>query len=122
MRAVLAVVTGYVTFALSAALLFQLTQHDPHANQTVFFGVASVIWGILFATLGGLLAARLAQNLLSSVIVGCLIATGAIVSLAFEAGHGAIWSQLSALLLMAPSAWLGGLLQQRRSRTTSKPD
>jgi hypothetical protein len=44
--------------------------------------------------------------------VATLLAIGAGVSLAATVGHGAIWSQLAALVLMAPAAALGG--QARR--------
>jgi hypothetical protein len=116
MRVALAVVTGYLIFAISATLLFQLTGQDPHATPGPVFGVASVVWGILFATLGGYMAARIAQrgSLIPCILVGCLIATGALVSLYFENRQGAIWSQLSALLLMAPAACAGGLINRRR--------
>ena len=36
-----------------------------------------------------------------------------LVSLLARPGDGAVWSQLAALLLMAPAAWLGGVLARR---------
>jgi hypothetical protein len=116
MRVLLAVVTGYLIFAISAVLLFQVTQHDPHASPTVAFAVASVVWGMLFALCGGFTAARIAQrsSLMPSVMVACLIATGALISLLSDGDKGSIWSQLSALLLMAPAAVAGGWIKLRK--------
>jgi hypothetical protein len=89
MRLVLAVVTGYLVFAVSGAALFQLTQQDRHAEPGLKFAILSVVWGVLFAGFGGFVAARGAK---------C----------------NAIWEHLAAMLLMAPSACAGGLIKPRR--------
>ena len=114
LRFAMAVITGYLVFAVSAALFFQLTGQDPHATPTLLFGIVSVIYGILVAAMGGLVAARIVPRSASRVSagVGVLIAAGAIVSLAMEGPHERMWSQLSALLLMAPAAFMGGVLRR----------
>jgi peptidoglycan/LPS O-acetylase OafA/YrhL len=116
MRVIMAVVSGYLTFAISAALLFQFTGQDPHATPGLAFGIGSVVWGMLFAALGGYMAARLVQpgSMAPSAWVGCLIAIGALASMYGQTRQGSLWSQLSALLLMAPSALVGGLINRRR--------
>jgi hypothetical protein len=45
--------------------------------------------------------------------VAAVIAVGALVSM-FADTAGARWTQLAALVVMAPSAWLGGILAARR--------
>ena len=112
MRVVLAVITGYLIFAISSALLFQFSGHDPRVMPGLAFGVFSVAWGMAFAGLGGYLAPRIAKRAtwMPGVLVGCVIAVGAIVSLCFEAGKGSIWSQVAAIVLMAPAAGFGGRL------------
>jgi putative membrane protein (TIGR04086 family) len=119
MRLILAVVTGYVIFAVAAALLFQFSGQDPHATPGMVFGVVSVIWGMAFAALGGYVAARASQRagLLASVLVGCLIASGALVSLVSQHGEGAWWSQISAIVLMAPATSIGGMISRRKQRS-----
>jgi drug/metabolite transporter (DMT)-like permease len=114
-RLLLAVITGYLAFAISAALFFQFTGHDPYATPSLLFGIASVIYGMVCAAMAGFMAVRLAQraNLVAAVLVGVMIAAVAVVSIILERRHGQIWSQLSALLLMAPSAYAGGLLYRR---------
>src|SRR4051794_27881064 len=118
MRFIAAVITGYLIFAMSAALLFQFAGQDPYATPSLAFGVGSVLWGIGFATLAGYTAAVTAEqkNLVPGIVVGCLIATGALASLVSEKQQGSTWSQLSALLLMAPAACAGGLIYERMQK------
>jgi fructose-specific phosphotransferase system IIC component len=108
--------TGYLIFAVSAALLFQFTQQDPHASPSAAFAVGSVLWGMLFAASGGFTAAKIARrpSLLPGFLVGGLIATGAIASLLLQGGQGSIWSQLAAVLLMAPAAVAGNWIRRRK--------
>jgi len=116
MRLIFAVVTGYVVFAVSAALLFQMTGQDPHATPEPMFALMSIVWGVAFAALAGYVASRASQRegLRPSLLVGCLIATGALVSLLLEGKDASPWSQLSALLAMAPSTLLGGIVYRKR--------
>jgi hypothetical protein len=115
LRSLAAVVAGYLIFALSAAALFQVAGRDPHAPQPLWFVATAVAYGMLFAGLGGFVAARLApiRPLLHSGGVAFVLALGAAGSLAASPGADATWSQWTALALMAPSAWLGGRLAAR---------
>ena len=78
----------------------------------------SVLPGAFFAFLAGYWAGKCAQrrSLVASIWVAGLIAAGATISLINEA-H---WSQVAALLLMAPAALVGGhlRLQQLRRRNS----
>ena len=78
--------------------------------------LTSVAVGMLFAVLGGYLAARLAKRrpLAHGVAVALVLAVGAAISLLSTLGNGAIWSQVSALVFMAPSAVLGGWLRSKQ--------
>jgi len=118
LRGLLGLVTGYVVFAASAALLFVISRHDPHAPASTGFLVFSVTCGIVFALLGGYLAASIAGRggMLYSVAVGIAIAAGAIVSLMASPGNRAIWSQVSALVLMSPAAVVGGYMRTRQTQ------
>ena len=106
-RSVAAVISGYAIFAASAVLLFQVAGRDPHAPQTLAFECLAVVYGIIFAGLGGLLAAGIAprRGTLHAAFVTVTIALGAAASLLAKPGAGATWSQWTALVLMAPSAW-----------------
>lgn len=114
LRSIGAVAAGYLVFGVSAALLFQLSGQAPHAEAPLAFKIASIVWGAVFALVAGWLTARVAgrRPVTHAAIVGALIALGAIVSLA-ASGADAKWSQLSALAVMAPCAWAGGLISRR---------
>jgi uncharacterized membrane protein YfcA len=49
-----------------------------------------------------------------AIAMALILALGATSSLVMSPGSRATWSQWSALLLMAPSAWLGGRLGAAR--------
>ena len=111
LRSVFAVTLGYFVFAASAVLLFKIAGKDPHAPQHFGLKLFTVIYGIVFAGMGGLLAARIApaKGTLHAAFLMLLIAIGATVSL-IASGVGSTWSQWAALLLMAPSAWGAAVL------------
>jgi len=118
LRTVAAVIGGYLMFVFSAVALFQLSGRNPHAPQPLWFVIASTIYGMVFAALGGLVAARVApaRSLLHVGTVAAVLALGASVSLVTSPSADATWSQWTALLLMAPSAYLGGRLATRSER------
>jgi uncharacterized membrane protein YfcA len=78
--------------------------------------VASAPYGMLFAALGGFFAARVAPGrpVGHAIAMALILTLGATASLVMSAGSRATWSQWSALLPMAPSAWLGGRLGASR--------
>jgi|tagenome__1003787_1003787.scaffolds.fasta_scaffold19788802_1 hypothetical protein len=108
LRSIAAVILGYAVFAVSAVLLFNIAKRDPHAPQSLGFMLFAVIYGMVFAALGGLLAARIAprKGTVHAAFVAMVIALGATVSLIAAPGAGSRWSQWTALTLMAPSAWV----------------
>ncbi len=119
MRTLGAVVAGYVIFAASAVLFFQLAGEDPHASGTAVFMTFSVVYGILFASLAGYVAAVIARraDLVAAVLVAVVIALGAVGSLVMTMrSGGAIWTQVTAALILAPSALGGGWLRLRQLR------
>ena len=117
LRSVVAVLIGYLVFAVSAFALFRLAGQAPHAAASVPFMLVSIASGIVFALIGGYLAGWIAgrRPRAHAMAMAALLAVGAGVSLALTFGHGAIWSQVAALTLMAPGAALGGWLRARRA-------
>ena len=109
LRSIGAVAVGYLVFGSSAALLFQMSGQPPHEQAPVAFKIGSIVWGAVFALVAGWLTARIAvrRPATHAAVLAGVIALGALISLA--AAPGAKWSQLSALAVMAPCAWLGGL-------------
>jgi hypothetical protein len=119
-RSIAVVILGYLIFGGTAALLFHLSGQEPHAPASTGFKVFTIIYGIVFAAVGGWVASRFAvQRPLGHAIgVTALIALGAIISLLFS-GTQYTWSMWAALLLMAPSALLGGWFRVRSSQKIS---
>jgi peptidoglycan/LPS O-acetylase OafA/YrhL len=114
LRSVGAVAAGYLIFGASGFLLFQLSGQDPHQQAPLTFKIATIIWGCVFALVAGWLTARIAPRkpAMHAAVLAGLIALGAVVSLAARPSD-AKWSQLSALVVMAPCAWLGGVLSSK---------
>ncbi len=115
LRTITGVIIGYLIFAGTAALLFQLTHQKPHAPATMGFMATSIAYGVAFALLAGYIATAVARRKRAATAVGVIIALGAIISLIAEPA-AAKWSPVAALVLMAPAAMLGGAL--RRSPKT----
>jgi hypothetical protein len=114
LRSIGAVVGGYFIFAASAALLFQLSGQAPHADAPLAFKIASTVWGAVFALVAGWLAAHISVR--RPAAHGAAVARGLAPGArgyVFSSFSDAIWSQLAALIVMAPCAWLGGLLAAR---------
>jgi len=114
LRSVGAVAAGYLIFGASGFLLFQLSGQDPHQQAPLTFKIATIIWGCVFALVAGWLTARIAPRkpATHAAVLAGLIALGAVVSLAARPSD-AKWSQLAALVVMAPCAWLGGVLSAK---------
>ena len=111
LRSAGAVAAGYLIFGGSGLLLFQLSGRDPHLPAPLTFKIATIIWGCVFALVAGWLTARIAPKrpATHAAVLAVLIGAGACASL-IASPPGATWSQISALVLMAPCAWLGGRL------------
>ena len=112
LRGIGAVIVGYLCFAVPAVALFAMTGRDAHAQAPLGFMIGSTLYGMFFAGLGGYVAARLAGRhpFRHAVALTLLIAVGALVSVVTSPPTDAVWSQVAAVCLMAPSATLGGLL------------
>ena len=110
MRTVIGIIVGYLIFALSAVLLFQLTHQAPLASAPATFIVLTTLYGMLFAALGGYAAQRIAPSGSGTAAAGVtfLIGIGALISLVTTWRVAAHWSQWTALFFMAPMAVVGG--------------
>jgi hypothetical protein len=116
-RHVVAVIAGYLVFALLSIALFALSHRDPHVAQDWVFKAFSIVYGILAAVLAGYLAGAIGgggRPMVHARTLALAIAAVAIVSLLGRPGGGAVWTQLAAILLFAPCALLGGWLRSLR--------
>ncbi len=115
-RLILGVIVGYFVFAISAVLLFRLSHQETYAAATPVFMVGGIIYGVFFGMLAGYVAAALARQPSAAVAVAIIIVLGAVVSFTMRPAGAASWSQLAAVLFMAPAALVGGTLRARRAR------
>jgi hypothetical protein len=124
MRRALAVIAGYLVFAVPSGALFQVSGRNPHAPQPLSFVVLSIVYGIVAAILGGYLAAVLAGGRPGPTAraVGIVIAAVAIVSIAARPGAVPAWSQIAAIILIAPSTLLGGWLRSAQLAARASRD
>jgi uncharacterized membrane protein YedE/YeeE len=112
---------GYLLFAISAFAFFRLSGHEPHAPAAVAFMIASVLYGLFFSVLGGgYVAAAVAgegkYEIEHAFAVATLIAAIGAASLIAESPAESKWTQLSAILIVAPAAIVGGYLRRRQLR------
>jgi O-antigen/teichoic acid export membrane protein len=120
LRSLGAALLGYLLFAAPSYAIFRVSGQDPHAKAPIAFMAVAVITGMLFACIGGYVAALIAgrRPIAHASATALLLAGGATASLVSTAAQGgAIWSQVAALLLMAPSTVGGGWLRARARRS-----
>jgi hypothetical protein len=116
LRSIGAVISGWLFFAIATGALFAVTGRKPHDPQDAPFVVLSIVYGAIFACLGGFLAATIGGR--APVRHGAAMAvllTAIALASALSDRRGNPWSQAGAILIMAPAAWLGGVLRSRRS-------
>jgi len=115
-RSIVAVIVGYIIFAVSVLAFFQMSGQPPHQAAPLSIMVESTAVGTIFSLLGGYVAAWIAQRrpIAHGVGVAAVLAIGATVSLLSTLGKGAVWSQVAALVLMTPCAVIGGCSEASR--------
>ena len=121
MRIFLAVVAGYLIFAVSAVLLFHLTNIDPHSPAALAFKAFTLAYGFAFAFLSGFVAGRIGRrtDLVCGIALALVIALGATISMIARPGAGALWTQTAALMLFAPASLAGDWTRRRRRATAA---
>ena len=109
-RNILAVIAGYLIFAVSAVLLFKLSGQDAHGETSVIFATFVILYGAFFATIGGFIAQTIAKSktLIINYVLALLMASFAAFSLFASTGNH--YTQLAAIFLFAPLSILGGYL------------
>ena len=115
-RNILGLIVGYLIFAVSAVLLFNLSGIDPHADASYGTIALVVSFGAVFAFLGGYIAKLIAAtNTLTANYVLAILMAG-FAAFSFFKSPGNHYTQIAAIFLFAPMSILGGFLR-RRSET-----
>lgn len=109
LRNILAVILGYAIFVISAVLLFQISGIDPHADPSVSIIILTIVYGVIFSFIGGLLTQLISTSgkLTINYVLAGIIAGFATFSLFKSTGNH--YSQIAAIFLFAPASLLGGL-------------
>lgn len=117
LRTALGIIIGDLIFVGSAVLLFYLPRVDPHAPTSFGFMAFSIAYGVGFALLSGFVAGLISRrrDLITGMMLALIIAVPALISM-LKPGGGALWSQISALVLMAPSGVVGDWIRLSRLR------
>ncbi len=117
LKSIIAVIAGYAVFVISALLLFQLSGVDPHADPSWTLMLSTVIYGIVFSFIGGILTQVISKSgkLTVNYVLSAIIAGFAAFSLFKTTGNH--YSQLAAIFLFAPASLLGGISYLKK-RTT----
>lgn len=109
MRSALAVVAGYLIFAVCSFALFRFAGEDPHAAASFRFEAFTIVCGIIFAGVGGYVTGRLSpkEPLLHGFVLAVVMALFAAASMLSVHESGGRWTQFAAIFAMAPAAVAG---------------
>src|SRR5436190_23257077 len=109
-RNIAAVIVGYVIFAVSAVLLFNLAGIDPHAETGIGTKAGVIVFGCIFAFIGGYVAKLIAaSNTLTVNIVLAVLMAGFAAFSTFKS-TGEHYTQTAAIFLFAPASLIGGIV------------
>jgi len=117
LRTIAGIIIGYLIFAGPSFLLFRLAYVDPHAPASLTVKVIAIIYGMVFALLGGYLGTTIGQKFWIAFTIAAILAAGAISSMI---ATGVNWSPVSALICMVPAAIAGGRLRLRQHSRNNK--
>ena len=113
LKNVLAVLVGYLIYAVPTVLLHSITEPTRPLGPSDGFLLGSTLQGITFAFLGGYVAAWIAprRDRLHAGLVAVIIALSALMQAYGRPSPSASVTPLTLLFFIAPSAWLGGVLR-----------
>jgi hypothetical protein len=112
LRTIAGILIGYLVFAVPSFLLFRLAHVDPHLPASLTVKVIAIIYGVVFALLGGYLGTAIGQKFWIAFTIAAILTAGAVSSMI---ATGINWSPLAALVGMAPATMVGGWLHMRRN-------
>jgi hypothetical protein len=114
-RNILAVIAGYLIFAVSAVLLFQLSGIDPHTESGFGTILLVVAFGSVFSFIGGFAAKAIAatNSLVVNLVLAVLMAGFAAFSMVKSPGTN--YTQIAAITVFAPLSLLGGYIRKRET-------
>lgn len=112
-RTILAVIVGYLVFAVSAVLLFNLSGIDPHADAGLGTIAIVIVFGAVFAFIGGYLTKLIAATKTMVANYALAIIMASFAAFSFFKSPGTHYTQIAAIVLFAPLSLVGGLIRGR---------
>ena len=115
-KKILGVIIGYTIFVVTSLALFKFSGQNPHGEATTGFQILTIVYGIVFSFLSGLVLQLVAKpnNLALNYILAVIIAGFATFSLV--KADGSNWTQLLAIFIFAPVSVLGGFFYIKRNK------
>jgi peptidoglycan/LPS O-acetylase OafA/YrhL len=109
-RTVGAFLAGYLISAISSILFFRLSHHDPHNPAPgVTFIIITVVYGVVFAIIAGYVAAFIDRYRTALAVAVAIVVVAALALMGDP--HGSPWTEIIAMVAMAPAAVFGGKLR-----------
>ena len=113
LRNIAAIIVGYLIFSVSAVLLFKLGGIDPHAESGIGTKAGVIVFGAVFALIGGYAAKLIAATKALSVNIILSVLMASFAAFSFFKSEGEHYTQIAAILLFAPASLLGGFIRRR---------
>jgi hypothetical protein len=119
-RSILAVIAGYLIIAVAVMALFAISFPDADpANipaPSMGFMLFSIVYGFVFAVLGGYVTALLAKRaeMKHTLALGALGVVLGIISMVTAAGREPLWYQITNMVVIAAAVLLGGYFRTRK--------
>ena len=116
MRSAVAVLAGVLVFSLASVLLFQISGRPPEVWPGIRFAAFAIVYGAIFAAVGGYVATRLAPRAPMTHAAGVAVALLAAASISYfiQAPGASLWSLIVTIAVSAPAALAGGMRHPKR--------
>ncbi|CAN5412085.1 hypothetical protein BH10ACI2_BH10ACI2_00550 [soil metagenome] len=112
-RNILGVIVGYLIFAVSAVMLFNLSGIDPHADASGGTIALVIVFGAVFAFIGGYLAKMIASTKTMTVNYALAVLMVCFAAFSLLKSPGNHYTQIAAIFLFAPMSLFGGFQRRR---------
>jgi peptidoglycan/LPS O-acetylase OafA/YrhL len=115
-RTILSVISGYLVMAIAVMILFAIWFNDPNTKPDNTFMLFSLVYGFLFATVGGYITTLIADrpDMKSAFALAGLAVILGIVNMIGARGQEPLWFQILNILLALAGILLGGFLRMRQ--------
>ncbi|MDQ7949232.1 MAG: hypothetical protein REI78_03445 [Pedobacter sp.] len=117
-RQIWAIVLGYAFFAIASLTYFQLLGRNPHAAPSYPLMMVTAGYGVLVSLIAGVITRSLTKNKSSLAVRWLCAIMAAFATFSYFKSDGNHWTQLLAIFVFAPSAFVGGLLYERSIRSS----